>query len=94
METSGSALGLKAAADAEPPKANKETAKIMAKEMIDKRRTKKIPSLSYGRKAFLTLLYFFARETEISLMLQLLFFASDHADSFLIDNSGLLDWNH
>ena len=43
METSGSALGLKAAADAEPPKANKETAKIMAKEMIDKRRTRKIP---------------------------------------------------
>ena len=83
LETSGSALGLKAAADAEPPKANKETAKIMAKEMIDKRRTKKIPPLlSYGRKAFLTLLYFFARETEISLMLQLLFFASDHADSF------------
>ncbi len=84
METSGSALGLKAAADAEPPKANKETAKIMAKEMIDKRRTRKIPPLlSYGWKAFLTLLYFFARETEISLMLQLLFFASGHADSLI-----------
>ena len=43
METSGSALGVKVAADAEPPKANKETTNIMAKEKTDKRRTKKIP---------------------------------------------------
>ena len=51
--------------------------------MMDKRLNKNIPTLlSYVRKAFLSLLYFFARETEISLMLQLLFFASDHADSF------------
>lgn len=78
METSGSALGVKVAADAEPPKANKETAKIIAKEKTDKRRTKKIPPLlSYGWKAFLTLLYFFARKTEISLMLQLHFCAND-----------------